>query len=379
MGCPIGKKGFIAFAALATGAAALALAAWSSPAAVANPGDDGAACSCPDPEPVTAVIAGGAKPMVVPASAPVVFAHDPGRRHGVWLGIVLSGGDSARIRSVADDSPAEEAGLREGDRILEIDGVEIEETWDVIRAMRDRRPGDEARILVERDGEETTLRVTLGERKGRGAPRVEVAPPDREGSVVLIGGARLFLGVELHPMSEELREYFNAPRDTGMLINRIVEDGPAERAGLRAGDVIVAVDGEEVAGVGDIRRALQDREAGDAVPVRVLRRGSEQTIEVTLEERHGRGHGYGYMFLPELHGLEGLEELKAIGHLGDWRRLGGAHRYFLSLSEEERKEFEESMRELRERMLELREQMRDLRLDMREKQRERFEDSRASI
>src|SRR5262249_24765939 len=64
-------------------------------------------------------------------------------------------------------------------------------------------------------------------------------------------------------------------------------DTPAEKAGMQAGDVILSVAGEEISRIGDISQALHDHEAGDKVPVKVLRDGSQRTLDVELEERPG--------------------------------------------------------------------------------------------
>src|SRR5688572_28068188 len=58
------------------------------------------------------------------------------------------------------------------------------------------------------------------------------------------GGARL--GVKVQEMSEELRDYFGAPDDAGVLVNSVVKDSPAEKAGIKPGDVITEVDGKKV-------------------------------------------------------------------------------------------------------------------------------------
>lgn len=277
---------FLAFAAGAAVLAAAAVMATTGPA----PRAEVSAAPAPEAAPWAVVHAVAHPPS--PPDPPE--APDAPRARRPWLGVVMSG-ENAEITSVAEGSPAAEAGLKKGDRIVQINDHHVENAGDVVEEIRSMDPGDTVKLRVERDGDERTLTATLAGRRGPapGARGYRFAAPapfawhegDGSGSVFMVGPSRNFLGVEVHPMSAELREYFKAPRDAGLLVNRVVEDSPAEKAGLKAGDVIVSVDGNEIGRVGDISRALNDREAGDTVDVKVLRDGSERTLKVELEER----------------------------------------------------------------------------------------------
>jgi membrane-associated protease RseP (regulator of RpoE activity) len=215
-----------------------------------------------------------------------------------WLGVVLSDeGDGVVISSVLRGSPAQDSGLKEGDRIVEIAGEEIESAEDVRRAIGSRKPGDSVGIRVERDGKEKGFDVTLAERdrevrifRERRGPGVhefegwEGHPPMHFGML----GSRNYLGVHVLGMTEDLRIYFKAPRGRGVLVSKVTEDAPAARAGIRAGDVIVEVDGRSIEHPGEIREALAEREPGDRVPVKVIRDGSERTFDLEVAERPAR-------------------------------------------------------------------------------------------
>ncbi|HET6372449.1 MAG TPA: PDZ domain-containing protein [Candidatus Polarisedimenticolia bacterium] len=283
---------------------------------------------------------------------------------GAWLGIIMS--DEGRVDEVMDDSPAEAAGLKRGDRIIELDGKEIEDASDVRSAVRRLEPGDTLKIRVDRDGSEKTLTATVGERPwSRRAPMVwqsdDDDDDDEEGQpsahshshTFVLGGSSTFIGVELHPMSKDLRAYFKAPRDTGILVNRVIEDTPAERAGMKAGDVIIAVDGHDVSDHGDIGEALSDHEAGDTVVVRVLRDGSEKSFDVKLADRPGFRHHRG-SFTPEafevpeinLESLNQLDSLKSLESLKDLQVFDEAK--MAKLHEKIAKEVERAMEAARE-------------------------------
>jgi len=286
----------MSYLAVAAGPALLAAAALvattgAAPRAEASP----APASTP-----LAAVAPAARPATPEPPEPP-DAPEPPRARRPWLGIVMNDEDT-EIISVIDGSPAEQAGLKKGDRIVELNGHKVEEAGEVVEEIRSLDPGDTVKLRVERDGDERTITATLEGRRGPAAApfarHFRTPRPfmwhggDGDMDVFSVGPSRNFLGVEIHPMSGDLREYFKAPRDTGLLVNRVVEDSPAEKAGLKAGDVIISVAGSEIERVGDIARALEEHKPGDTVDVKVLRDGSERTVRVELEEHpeHGMRH-----------------------------------------------------------------------------------------
>src|SRR5262245_32223574 len=108
-----------------------------------------------------------------------------------------------------------------------------------------------------------------------------------------LGGARL--GVEVMDMSEELRRFFGAPEDSGVLVNRVAADGPGAQAGLQAGDVIVEVDGRKVGDSGDLIGALSDKPGGEKATLAVVRGRARTTLVATLRERRP-GNAFGFAF-----------------------------------------------------------------------------------
>jgi len=99
------------------------------------------------------------------------------------------------------------------------------------------------------------------------------------------GGKRVFIGAGLTTLTPELREFFGAPKEAGVLVGSLTENGPAAKAGIRIGDVITAVDGTQVAGSMELSHAMKGKQAGDAVRLDVIRNKKQQTISVNVEER----------------------------------------------------------------------------------------------
>ncbi len=111
----------------------------------------------------------------------------------------------------------------------------------------------------------------------------------RDGEVLLDDGLprgkRAFIGVSMTSLTPELREFFGAPKESGVLISSLTENGPAAKAGLRVGDVIVGVNGKTVANHSDLTDAVKDKHAGDSIRLDIIRGKARQTIVVTAEER----------------------------------------------------------------------------------------------
>lgn len=131
----------------------------------------------------------------------------------------------------------------------------------------------------------------------------------------LFGGKRAYLGVSLVDLTDELREHFGAPKDSGLLVSSVEDGSPADKAGIHVGDIIVSIDGKDVESSGDLRRGLREKKEGDTVRVEVLRGRARQTLVTTVVEREGPrifapGHFEG---LRRFEGPEWKGRVEAIG------------------------------------------------------------------
>ncbi|MCA9705783.1 MAG: PDZ domain-containing protein [Myxococcales bacterium] len=114
-------------------------------------------------------------------------------------------------------------------------------------------------------------------------PLAPLAPPRFTWGMATDGfGPRL--GTRVSDMTPELRAFFGAPDDAGLLVQGIEPGSAAQSAKIQVGDVLVTVDGEPIARVTDVRRALADHGAGDAVEVEVVRKKKRKTLRVTLTD-----------------------------------------------------------------------------------------------
>jgi len=159
----------------------------------------------------------------------------------------------ALVSRVEPGSPAAQAGLKEGDVILEFDGKPIAKSNDLPAAVAQVPPGTKAALKVWRDRSEKSFDITIGELPSE---RVAQAPADTAKS-------QGKLGVAVRPLSSD--EARTLQSDGGLLVQQA--QGPAARAGLRPGDVIVAVNGRPTRTVDELRKQVSDAKGKLAVLV----------------------------------------------------------------------------------------------------------------
>lgn len=120
----------------------------------------------------------------------------------------------------------------------------------------------------------------------------------RDGKVVSDGqvigwdelrGKRAFLGVTLMDLTPELREHFGGTKTSGVLVGAVEDNSPADKAGLRVGDVITAVDGKDIDSSWDLRASLRDKKENDTARIDYVRSNGRHTAVATLVEREARG------------------------------------------------------------------------------------------
>lgn len=231
-----------------------------------------------------------------------VYAEDINKENMGRYG--LSDVRGVGVTEVMKDSPAEKAGLKKGDVIVRFEGESVTSARKLTRLVGEAAPDHTVRLTIVRGGSEQDLSATLAKRNEnqnvfgtmispdlfRNFPRgdMKIDPggriqiePDQDGSVFFFGGNRR-IGVSTTPLTKQLADYFGV-KDGGLLITSVSENSPAAKAGLKAGDVITAVDGEKVESPGDVSRAINKKEAGE-VTLTIVRDRANQTIRVTPEK-----------------------------------------------------------------------------------------------
>lgn len=211
-------------------------------------------------------------------------------RSGFRLGVVLSddNGDAkgVAIEKILPDSPADKAGLHEGDVLVRIDGEKIQTSRDVREMLRNLEDSKDLQVDILRDGQPLTVTVTPEKREFPSFPRM---------------GGR-YLGINLQNLDPDLAAYFQVDPNEGVLVTRIEPDSPAAKAGFHSGDIITHINGNKINSAEDVSKIISDGDA-ETVEIIVLRHGTEQKLIAKPEKRDFFNHR-GMM-----QGMQGMQDL----------------------------------------------------------------------
>jgi serine protease Do len=206
------------------------------------------------------------------------------------------------VTMVDQDAPAGKAGLKEQDVILTLNGADVQSVEQLRRMIRETPPGRVVTLGISRNGQAMSIKVELADRKKNYSynyspdgkefkfnmpvmPTMPVLPdlPEMPVSIVVVhSSARSGLMVE--NLTPQLGDFFGAKNGVGVLVRSVEKGSRADKAGFRAGDVIIKINGEPIHDSGDFSQALRSRKDNTA-SISVIRDKKEQTISITLPER----------------------------------------------------------------------------------------------
>jgi serine protease Do len=211
-----------------------------------------------------------------------------------WFGVYLvdlqkSGNPGVMIKGVQEDSPAEKAGLRANDFLARWNGNEIRDASHFIQMVQDTSIGSTARVEFVRDGRPMIVETLIEARK-----------PQKSGSRVAFDLTRMVHiaqaemsqtaralqthldGLDFVALTPQLAEFLQIPGQTGLLVASVEPDAPFGLAGVLAGDIITAIDGQSVAEPSLLSARVQALSGGGTLSVKLLRKGTEQSATIQL-------------------------------------------------------------------------------------------------
>ncbi len=221
-------------------------------------------------------------------------------------------GEGAEITEVQSESPAFKAGFRIGDVIVEFDGERVRSAAQLTRLVRETPVGRAVKAAVTRDGKRAELLVAPEERSGQLQEKMRVLEdrlgrlsdrpgtfeyflPDRGPLAVVPRGQvhepfNLYfwqggsgrLGVMVENLPAQLAAYFGVK--DGVLVTEVTEESAAAKAGLKAGDVITAVNNSTVKDGAELARLVRDIKGGGEIAIGIVRDRKPQTLKATLED-----------------------------------------------------------------------------------------------
>ena len=201
------------------------------------------------------------------------------------------------VTLVDQDAPAGKAGIKEHDVILTLNGTQVESVEQLRRMIREIPSGRTVALGISRDGQPMTIKAQLADRKNAffAGPKVkpfvaQVIPPmpvmpdiDMPMSIVVVHSSTRS-GLMVENLTLQLADFFGAKNGHGVLVRSVDKGSRAEKAGFRAGDVIVKINGEPIHDSGDFTHAIHGRKT-DSVNVGIIRDKKEQTLTLSLPER----------------------------------------------------------------------------------------------
>lgn len=261
----------------------------------------------------------------------IVVRHSGGGRLGVSLEETEGAVRGAKVRSVEEGSPAAKAGIKEGDVVVRFDGEAVRSASQLARLVGETPAGRSVAIEVSRGGATQKLEATLAEGGRRvrvlegpgmrefafempdidvdvpeppeppeppGAPAPPHAPmapraplphawawrgdDGRDMVMRFFGGGPRRLGIEYVEIGEQLAAHFELTAKSGVLVSSVDADSPAAKAGMKAGDLVVKLDGKPIEDGRDLREAVAEAGEGKPVTVTVKRDGRPVDLQVTL-------------------------------------------------------------------------------------------------
>jgi serine protease Do len=239
-----------------------------------------------------------------------------------WLGVGIGQTEQGRteIGSIDPESPAELAKLKEGDIVLKIGDRDVTSPDVLAAEIRKRKPGQDITLAIERDGKPMDVKVKLGEYPegeaqremeirfpglfGTDTPEPLIAPkpatPEKapkQGTPRPLAPktpdwsyeSRKYIGVYCGELNAELAEHFGVKEGTGLIVSKLTEDGPAAKAKIKIGDIILRVDGKRVETINDLIDLVQAKAKGDKVKIEFLRDKKTMTADVEVAEEESGG------------------------------------------------------------------------------------------
>lgn len=234
---------------------------------------------------------------------------------GSWLGVETQEVNAEKVKDlklaaergvligkVMPESPAAKAGLKENDVVTEVNGQVVEGAVQFRRMIHEIPAGRRVALTVWRDGKAQTIDATLGKaEEGRrtwfqAAPRAftfrvpetpEIPEIPRmewnDGNLMFLSRPRL--GIEAEDLGDQLGSYFGVSDGEGILVRSVNSDSPAQKAGIKAGDVITSLNGEKLHSVQELREKLAAAKDAKSAKVGLLRNKTSMTLTVELPAR----------------------------------------------------------------------------------------------
>ncbi len=184
------------------------------------------------------------------------------------------------VTAVIEDSPAWKSGIQIGDRLLGYNGDAISDIDDFGTKLKRSSPGQTVRLIVDRNGRNLTVPVVL--QNLQTAQRIGITETNELESPMPAGANRSWLGCSVADLSETWRRQFSIPVYRGAAISDVIENSPADVAGIKPGDVIIEIGGRAIESALDLTQWLSEVRPGTSVKVSYFRGLTAKVSEIVV-------------------------------------------------------------------------------------------------
>lgn len=276
------------------------------------------------------------------------------------------------VTMVDQDAPAGKAGIKDHDVVLSMNGTEVESKSQLQRMIHETPPGRTVTLVLSRDGQPLTVKVQLADRrsefhvaksKDNGDFHFEIPPIPNLSDLdipnfnVVVVQSSVRSGLMVENLTSQLAEFFGARDGRGVLVRSVEKGSRADKADLRAGDVIVRVGDQPVHDTSDFTHIFHSRSAGP-VSVEVIRDRKAQTLTILLPGRNDSGNMLQESFDTPAMDAQSRKELGEVqNEVARMRpQMELAEQEILKSAEEIRKSTCEQSKQMREQALRMRHQ-----------------------
>ncbi len=233
--------------------------------------------------------------IALSANSSIARQHDLPRARA-WLGVSvrdvtekvakenkMSDEAGAYVNEVSEKSPADSVGIDEGDVIVEFAQKSIDDADDLVRAVQKSKVGDKVDVVVMRMGDKKNFQVILAKYPRRQRLSYGLENLGSHLRMMVNGGSQ---GMHLMELNDQLAEYFGAPNGAGILVEKVNKGSAADKAGIKAGDVLLKIGKRTIDDLEDVSKAFSKFDEGDKVDVEVLRKGANKILSLEVAEEH---------------------------------------------------------------------------------------------
>jgi len=183
------------------------------------------------------------------------------------------------IKAVVDDTPAAKAGFKKGDVLMQIADEKVYTDNQLNKMLQNYEEGQTVKVLVHRDGKMKKLKLTFAAKK----------IPGRE--------KKAYIGITMQEVTEAVQKRLELKENYGILLTKVVPEGPADNAGLMKDDVILKLNGDKLYTLGQFKKIINNHKPDDVIKTVFVRNGKSKNIDVTLGGKEVFGNEF---FFPKI-------------------------------------------------------------------------------